>query len=107
MTQHPNVWSKVTCPERLSVTGPPALNGEQDAYRDVAPFARRLVESFPDRVLTGTAQRDEHRFVGTPIAARLRVFRQLCRELGGDQPSPAPVTVLTAAADRGVTVLAC
>ena len=54
MREHPNVWSKVTCPERLSVSGPPALNGERDAYRDVAPFARRIVETFPDRVLWGT-----------------------------------------------------
>jgi 2-pyrone-4,6-dicarboxylate lactonase len=54
MQQHPNVWSKVSCPERLSVTGPRALNGEQAAYRDVVPFARRVVESFPDRVLWGT-----------------------------------------------------
>ena len=28
MREHPNVWSKVTCPERLYVTGAPALNGE-------------------------------------------------------------------------------
>jgi 2-pyrone-4,6-dicarboxylate lactonase len=54
MQQHPNVWSKVSCPERLSVTGPRALNSEQSAYRDVVPFARRVVESFPDRVLWGT-----------------------------------------------------
>ena len=54
MRQHPNVWSKVSCPERLSVTGPKALKGEAHAYRDVVPFARRLVESFPDRVLWGT-----------------------------------------------------
>ena len=33
---------------------PPALNGERHAYRDVVPFARRLVETFPDRVLWGT-----------------------------------------------------
>ncbi len=39
-------WIKVSCPERLSVTGPP--------YEDVEPFARRLVETFPDRVLWGT-----------------------------------------------------
>ena len=25
MRDHPNVWSKVSCPERLSVSGPPAL----------------------------------------------------------------------------------
>jgi 2-pyrone-4,6-dicarboxylate lactonase len=54
MREHGNVWSKVSCPERLSVTGPRALNGEQAAYRDVVPFARRIVESFPDRVLWGT-----------------------------------------------------
>lgn len=47
MAEHENVWSKVTCPERLSHAGPPA-------YDDVAPFARYLVEHFPDRVLWGT-----------------------------------------------------
>ena len=58
MREHANVWSKVSCPERLSVTGPRALNGEQVAglpsYRDVVPFARRIVEQFADRVLWGT-----------------------------------------------------
>ena len=54
MREHTNVWSKVSCPERLSVTGPPALDGERQPYRDVIPFARRLVEAFPDRVLWGT-----------------------------------------------------
>ena len=42
-----DLWCKVTCPERLSATGPPA-------YADVVPFARRVVEEFPDRVLWGT-----------------------------------------------------
>lgn len=54
MREHQNIWSKVSCPERLSVTGPKALNGERRAYRDVVPFARQIVESFPDRVLWGT-----------------------------------------------------
>jgi len=54
LKEHDNIWSKVSCPERLSVTGPPALDGEQNAYRDVVPFAKRLVETFPDRVLWGT-----------------------------------------------------
>jgi 2-pyrone-4,6-dicarboxylate lactonase len=54
MRDHGNVWSKVSCPERLSVSGPKALNGERAAYRDVVPFARRIVETFPDRVLWGT-----------------------------------------------------
>lgn len=40
-------WSKVSCPERLSKVGP-------HAYSDVIPFARRIVETFPDRVLWGT-----------------------------------------------------
>jgi 2-pyrone-4,6-dicarboxylate lactonase len=51
MREYPNVWSKVSCPERLSLAGPKALNGERAAYRDVVPFARRIVETFPDRVL--------------------------------------------------------
>jgi len=38
---------KVSCPERLSRSGPPT-------YDDVVPFARHLVERFPDRVLWGT-----------------------------------------------------
>ena len=54
LREHPNVWTKVSCPERLSVAGPPATNGERDPYRDVVPFARHVVESFPDRVLWGT-----------------------------------------------------
>ena len=54
MRQHENIWSKVSCPERLSVSGPPALEGERHAYRDVMPFAKRLVDTFPDRVLWGT-----------------------------------------------------
>ena len=47
MREHPNFWSKVSCPERLSRQGPPD-------YSDVRPFARRVVEAFPDRVLWGT-----------------------------------------------------
>lgn len=54
MREHDNIWSKVSCPERLSIGGPPALNGERNAYRDVVPFAKRLVETFPERVLWGT-----------------------------------------------------
>lgn len=47
-------WVKVSCPERLTRTGPRALDGEQRAYTDVVPFARKVVESVPDRVLWGT-----------------------------------------------------
>ena len=37
---------KVSCAERLSVTGPP--------YKDVDPIAKSLLASVPDRVLWGT-----------------------------------------------------
>jgi 2-pyrone-4,6-dicarboxylate lactonase len=47
MRECPNFWSKVSCPERLSRVGPPS-------YADVVPFARKVVESFPERVLWGT-----------------------------------------------------
>jgi 2-pyrone-4,6-dicarboxylate lactonase len=47
LRENGNFWSKVSCPERLSRSGPPE-------YSDVVPFARRLVETFPDRVLWGT-----------------------------------------------------
>jgi 2-pyrone-4,6-dicarboxylate lactonase len=47
MLEHTNFWSKVSCPERLTKSGP-------DTYDDVVPFARRIVETFPDRVLWGT-----------------------------------------------------
>ena len=54
MREHPNIWSKVSCPERLSMSGPKAMDGEQHAYQDVVPFAKKLVETFPNRVLWGT-----------------------------------------------------
>jgi 2-pyrone-4,6-dicarboxylate lactonase len=41
-----NWITKVTCPERFTLIGPP--------YDDVVPFARLIVELFPDRVLWGT-----------------------------------------------------
>jgi 2-pyrone-4,6-dicarboxylate lactonase len=47
MRTHSNFWCKVSGAERLSVSGAPA-------YDDVVPFARRVVETFPDRVLWGT-----------------------------------------------------
>jgi 2-pyrone-4,6-dicarboxylate lactonase len=47
MHSNENVWSKVTGAERLSLSGPPN-------YADFVPFARRIVETFPDRVLWGT-----------------------------------------------------
>jgi len=46
MAENDNIWTKVTCPERLSQLGPD--------YDDVMPFGRLLIEKFPDRVLWGT-----------------------------------------------------
>lgn len=47
LEENGNFWSKVSCAERLSSVGPPG-------YDDFVPFAKRVVESFPDRVLWGT-----------------------------------------------------
>ena len=46
MDENPNIWTKVSCPERLTVDGPP--------YDDVIDFGKTLVARFPDRVLWGT-----------------------------------------------------
>jgi 2-pyrone-4,6-dicarboxylate lactonase len=46
LEKHDNIWTKVSCSERLTVDGAP--------YDDVVPFGLKLVESFPDRVLWGT-----------------------------------------------------
>ena len=46
LEQNEHAWAKPTCPERLSVAGPP--------YDDVVPFMRRVIEEYSDRVLWGT-----------------------------------------------------
>ena len=46
LEKHENMLTKVTCPERMSLAGPP--------YDDVVPFGSTLVERFPDRVIWGT-----------------------------------------------------
>jgi len=46
MQNNEKIWTKVSCPERLTQTPPD--------YSDVVPFARKLVQTFPDRVLWGT-----------------------------------------------------
>lgn len=46
MDRNENIWSKVTCPERLTVAGPP--------YDDVVEFAAFVTKKFSDRVLWGT-----------------------------------------------------
>jgi 2-pyrone-4,6-dicarboxylate lactonase len=47
LDKHPNIWTKVSGAERLSLSGPPD-------YDDFVPFGRAAVEAFPDRVLWGT-----------------------------------------------------
>ncbi|MCX2862858.1 amidohydrolase family protein [Paucibacter sp. PLA-PC-4] len=54
LREHSNVWTKLSCPERLSLSGPAALHGQAKPYRDVLPFAQRVLAEFPDRVLWGT-----------------------------------------------------
>jgi len=46
MEENENIWSKVTCPERLTVQGTP--------YDDVVPFYQAIIDRFEDRVLWGT-----------------------------------------------------
>jgi 2-pyrone-4,6-dicarboxylate lactonase len=46
LMENEKFWVKVSGPERLTAAGPP--------YDDIVPFARRLVETCPDRVLWGT-----------------------------------------------------
>ncbi|MCF8468902.1 MAG: amidohydrolase family protein [Sneathiella sp.] len=46
LAENKNFWTKVSCPERLTIQGPP--------YEDVIPFGKYLVEKFSDRVLWGT-----------------------------------------------------
>ena len=46
MSESENIWTKVTCPERLTVSGAP--------YDDVVPFYQTIVDRFEDRVLWGT-----------------------------------------------------
>lgn len=46
LMENDKFWVKVGCPERLTIDGPP--------YNDVAPFAKKLIEKVPDRVLWGT-----------------------------------------------------
>lgn len=46
LADNPPIWTKVSCPERLTQTPPD--------YSDVVPFARYLVEHFPNQVLWGT-----------------------------------------------------
>lgn len=53
MRDHNNVMAEKFCLERLSESEPPATNGARNAYLDVVPFAKRLVEEFHNWVHWG------------------------------------------------------
>ena len=46
MTKNENIWTKVTCPERLTTRGA--------SYDEVVPYYQAIVDRFEDRVLWGT-----------------------------------------------------
>jgi predicted TIM-barrel fold metal-dependent hydrolase len=46
LASDPKCWVKITGPERITATGAP--------FHDAVPFAHKLIETAPDRVLWGT-----------------------------------------------------
>lgn len=46
MAENKNIWTKVTCPERLTVSGPP--------YDEVVAYYQAIIDRFEDRILWGT-----------------------------------------------------
>jgi hypothetical protein len=89
-----------------------AVDGGADSAHDLSaaviattrPMTDTLKLVAADGTLIATAEREDHRFVVTPIAARLRVLRLAAEDLPGAQASP--IDVLGALADRGFTVVA-
>jgi len=87
MRQHANIWSKVSGAERLSRSGPPG-------YDDFVPFARRIVATFPDRVLWGTDWPHPNLKTHMPddgqlvdLLPRIAPTQLLCRKLLVDNPN--------------------
>jgi 2-pyrone-4,6-dicarboxylate lactonase len=58
LMENPHVWVKVSGVDRAS--------HEPAPYRDAVPFARQLVETFPDRVLWGTDWPHPNHHAGPP-----------------------------------------
>jgi 2-pyrone-4,6-dicarboxylate lactonase len=82
---HPNIWTKVSGAERLSVTGAP--------FDDFVAVVRPIVERFPDRVLWGTDwphPNMEHRIPDdgqlVDVLPRIAVTAELQRKLLVDNP---------------------
>ena len=87
MATMPNLWTKVSCPERLSGVGP------EGGYEDVVPFARTVVENFSDRVLWGTDWPHPNMKTHMPddgklmdFVPKIAVTRELQRKLLVDNP---------------------
>ena len=105
------VTGQVTGPVAGPVAGRAVRADPDVVIATVRPVVDTLKLVAVDNVLTGTAERDDHRFVGTPIATRLRVLRAVCRELTAAGPAdragtgPSAVAVLAALVDRGAMVL--
>ncbi|MEO5773751.1 MAG: amidohydrolase family protein [Sphingomicrobium sp.] len=82
---HPNIWTKVSGAERLSVQGPP--------FDDFVEVVRPVVESYPDRVLWGTDwphPNMEHRIPDdgalVDVVPRIAPTERLQRKLFIDNP---------------------
>lgn len=54
LVREENIWTKISCAERNSATGPP--------YADAIPFAHALLQIAPDRILWGTDWPHSQRF---------------------------------------------
>jgi 2-pyrone-4,6-dicarboxylate lactonase len=85
MRNNNKVWTKVSCPERLTLQAPD--------YSDVVPFMRTLVETFPDRVLWGTDWPHPNMKSHTPddgalvdVIPQIAVTEELQRKLLIDNP---------------------
>jgi len=85
LESHPNIWTKVSGAERLSISGPP--------FDDFVAVVLPIVERYPDRVLWGTDwphPNMEHRIPddGTlvDVIPRLAVTEELQRKLLIDNP---------------------
>jgi 2-pyrone-4,6-dicarboxylate lactonase len=85
MRNNDKVWTKVSCPERLTLQAPD--------YSDVVPFMRTLVEAFPDRVLWGTDWPHPNMKSHTPddgalvdVIPQIAVTEELQRKLLIDNP---------------------
>jgi hypothetical protein len=82
-----------------------ALAALDPASRVVVVTTRPVIDTLKlvdaEGTLTGTADRDEHRFVRTPIAVRLRLLREVAEEM----VEPDPIAVLAALAARGAIVV--